>query len=159
MRFIFFIVSIFYINLCQASLIIPIFSLRTGTNIGVVKADDTIYGLLLTPCLHSLPPGTHGFHIHTCADCDTAGGHWDPTKTEEHSGPFQGNSHLGDLPVLIVNRDGQATLPVLAPRLKLEMIKNHSLIIDTHSDNYSDKPDQEGGGGAKIACGEIPYFN
>jgi Cu-Zn family superoxide dismutase len=65
---------------------------------------------------------------------------------------------LGDLPVLIVNAKGQATLPVLAPRLTLSQIAGHAIIIHAGGDNYSDSPEKSGGGGAKLACGSIPYY-
>lgn len=149
-----------------ASLYIPVYMTKPnggkGRKIGVVRADDTIYGLLLTPKLHSLPPGIHGFHIHEMAMCSDdgmmAGGHLDPDKTDSHKGPYEGNGHLGDLPVLIVNSDGWARIPVLAPRLKLAYIKNRTLMIHAGGDNYSDNP-KLGGGGARIACGVIPYHS
>jgi Cu-Zn family superoxide dismutase len=84
-----------------------------------------------------------------------AGGHLDPQKTLEHNGPYVHHSHLGDLPLLIVGQDGNATTPTLAPRFTLALIKNHSLMIHAGGDNYSDKPEKLGGGGARIACGVI----
>jgi superoxide dismutase, Cu-Zn family len=159
-------VAYFSASLACASLIIPI-HLTTpdgnGQDIGEVIADDTIYGLVLTPRLHGLPPGVHGFHVHDMAMCEhdgtAAGGHLDPDKTGKHVGPYDGNGHLGDLPVLIVDAKGYARLPVLAPRLKLAYIKNHALMIHAGGDNYSDFPDKLGGGGARIACGKIPYYS
>jgi Cu-Zn family superoxide dismutase len=151
-------------SLASASLIIPVnLTGEDGSTkkIGTVTADDTIYGLLLTPKLHDLPPGMHGFHVHAMAACNhegmAAGGHYDPDKSDKHKGPYE-NGHLGDLPVLIVDARGEATLPVLAPRLKLEAIKNRALMIHAGGDNYSDTP-KLGGGGARIACGLIPYHS
>lgn len=151
-------------TLAYASLTVPMYWVSAngqGEKIGTVKADDTIYGLLLTPNLTGLPPGTHGFHVHQFPMCGNsgaaAGGHLDPLQTNKHLGPYRGNGHLGDLPVLIVDENGKATLPVLAPRLKLDQIKGHALMIHAGSDNYSDKP-KMGGGGARLGCGEIKYF-
>ena len=133
----------------------------SGRSIGTVRADDTIYGLLLTPKLHGLKPGLHGFHIHECPLCidgaKLAGGHLDLSDARQHRGPYEGNSHSGDLPVLIVAADGKATMPILAPRLKLSQIVGRSLIIQADGDSFSDTPIINGGGGARIACGEIPY--
>ena len=164
LRFIFMVVTFFGMSSAFASLIIPVY-LTSGygkTNIGTVKADDTIYGLMLTPNLKGLPPGVHGFHIHDLGSCGnhgmSAGGHLDPDHNKQHAGPFNGTGHLGDLPVLIVDAKGNATLPVVAPRLKLDNIKGHSLMIHEGGDNYSDKPEQLGGGGMRIACGVIPYY-
>lgn len=127
--------------------------------IGAIKAHDTKYGLLLVPKLKGLPPGLHGFHLHEYPSCmnqgKAAGGHLDPKKTGKHLGPYNDQGHLGDLPVLIVNKKGVADLPVLAPRLKVKNLKDHALIIHAKSDNYSDFPETLGGGGARIACGVI----
>lgn len=147
----------------NATLIIPMYSVdRDGQCrwLGTVRADDTIYGVLFQPNLRHLPAGIHGFHVHACPECGNfgrdAGGHLDPQKTNAHLGPYRGG-HLGDLPVLIVNSNGRATLPVLAPRLKLSLIEGRSLIIDECGDNYSDEPLENGGGGVRIACGVIGY--
>jgi Cu-Zn family superoxide dismutase len=137
-----------------------------GKNIGTITAADTNYGLILTPQLSGLPPGVHGFHVHQNPDCSAAaqggkpgaalaaGGHFDPLKTDMHEGPY-GKGHLGDLPVLYVNADGSASLPVLAPRLKVKDLKGRSLMIHAGGDNYSDIPAKLGGGGSRIACGVI----
>lgn len=153
----------FLAGVAKASIIIPMFltsPCACGKFLGIIKADDTIYGLLLTPYLKGLPPGIHGVHIHNLPCCGRngmlAGGHFDPVKTGRHLGPYN-SGHLGDLPVLIVNRRGCATLPILAPRLKLALIEGRSLIIDACGDNYSDCPRFNGGGGPRIACGVIGY--
>jgi Cu-Zn family superoxide dismutase len=128
------------------------------TLIGVVIATDTAKGLKLTPKLHNLPAGLHGFHVHinpSCADKGmAAGGHLDPQKTKQHLGPYR-PGHLGDLPRLNVNQGGQALTPMTAPRLTVNDIKGHSLMIHEGGDNYSDTPKPLGGGGARIACGVI----
>ncbi len=129
-------------------------------SIGTVTLSKSKYGVLITPNLHDLTPGTHGFHVHefpSCADkAMAAGGHMDPAKTEKHEGPYEHQGHLGDLPILIVDKDGNATLPGLAPRLTLKEFQNHALMIHLNGDNYSDTPEKLGGGGARIACGVIP---
>jgi superoxide dismutase, Cu-Zn family len=134
--------------------------------IGTVKASDSRYGLILTPQLSDLKPGLHGFHVHAKPDCSqallegksvpglAAGGHYDPANTGKHEGPY-GSGHLGDLPALYVAADGKATLPLLAPRLKVADIMGRSLMIHAGGDNYSDLPALLGGGGARIACGVV----
>lgn len=137
-----------------------------GKNIGVVTATDSEHGLILVPQLNDLPPGMHGFHIHQKPDCGNvvqgsipgagfaAGGHFDPLKTDKHEGPY-GKGHLGDLPALYVGTDSRASLPLLAPRLKVADVKGRSLMIHAGGDNYSDIPVKLGGGGARIACGVV----
>ena len=135
-----------------------------GKEIGTVTASDSKYGMILTPQLSDLAPGLHGFHVHDKPDCShatkegkavaalAAGGDYDPAGTGKHERPY-GNGHLGDLPALYAASDGKTTLPVLAPRLKVEDIRGKSLMAHAGSDNYSDSPAPLGGGGARVACG------
>ncbi len=130
----------------------------TGKYIGTITAKDTPYGVLLTPDLHDLTPGVHGFHLHVNPQCGdngmAAGGHLDPKQTDKHLGPYQ-LGHLGDLPALFVDAKGNASLPLLAPRLSVASLLGHSLIIHTGADSYSDTPPM-GGGGVRVACGVLP---
>lgn len=127
-------------------------------SIGYIDATQAKQGVLFTPHLEGLPPGAHGFHIHENASCEqagmAAGAHLDPQHSDSHLGPY-GKGHLGDLPLLIVNKQGVANLAMLAPRLTLAEIKNRALVIHEGGDNYSDTPKPLGGGGARIACGII----
>ncbi|EGT3573809.1 superoxide dismutase [Cu-Zn] SodC [Citrobacter sp. ANG330] len=138
-----------------------------GQSIGEVTIAETEKGLEFTPDLKALPPGEHGFHIHANGSCqpaikdgkaspaESAGGHYDPHKTGKHAGP-DGEGHLGDLPVLVVNDEGKAIIPVTATRLKsLDDIKDKALMIHVGGDNMSDQPKPLGGGGARFACGVI----
>lgn len=135
-------------------------------SIGSVSLETTDHGLLLTPSLSGLEPGVYGFHVHQNASCEpaenddgemtaaqAAGGHYDPEETGTHQGPY-GDGHLGDLPVLTVNDDGEANLPVLAPRLSMEDMPGRALMIHEGGDTYSDEP-HLGGGGGRMACGVV----
>lgn len=125
--------------------------------VGEIVFTETPYGLLISPTLSGLPAGLHGFHLHQHPNCTdhgmSAGGHYDPTNTNTHQGPY-GKGHLGDLPVLYVTDDGQANTSVLAPRLKLKDLTGLTVMIHADGDNYTDTPPL-GGGGARIACGVI----
>ncbi|EOY8404460.1 superoxide dismutase [Cu-Zn] SodC [Enterobacter asburiae] len=138
-----------------------------GQSIGTVKITETDKGLEFAPNLKALPPGEHGFHVHAKGSCqpalkegkpsaaEAAGGHLDPQYSGKHEGP-DGMGHLGDLPVLVVNNDGKATDPVVAPRLKkLDEVKGKALMIHVGGDNMSDRPKPLGGGGSRYACGVI----
>ncbi len=135
-------------------------------SIGSVSLEHTEHGLLLTPSLTDLEPGVYGFHVHQNASCEpaendsgemtaalSAGGHYDPEETDTHQGPY-GEGHLGDLPVLTVNDEGEANLPVLAPRLSMEDMPGRSLMIHEGGDTYEDEP-HLGGGGTRMACGVV----
>lgn len=137
-----------------------------GQAVGTVTITDTKYGLVFTPALSGLPPGLHGFHVHDKGSCApgqqdgktvpgfAAGGHYDPANTKKHGLPW-GDGHLGDLPGLVVDAGGNATNPVLAPRLKLADVKGRALMVHMGGDNHSDNPAPLGGGGARMACGVI----
>lgn len=150
---------LFLVSTAFANLKIPMFNTQTGKSVGYVLAKDSKYGLILTPHLHNLQPGIHGFHVHTNPSCanngKAAGGHFDPNQSNRHLGPYNNHGHLGDLPVLIVNQQETATIPVLAPKLTVSKIKDHALMIHAGGDNYSDYPKKLGGGGDRIACGVI----
>lgn len=137
-----------------------------GEEVGTVTLEDSEYGLLITPSLIGLPPGAHGFHVHESAACGpeekegevvpglAAGGHYDPTETGSHEGPY-GDGHLGDLPPLYVDMQGEASIPTLAPRLSVADVTDRALMIHMDGDNFSDQPEALGGGGARLACGVI----
>ena len=84
-----------------------------------------------------------------------AGGHFDPAETGFHDTPW-GEGHLGDLPGLYVDGEGNASQPLLAPRIKdLSEISGRALMIHAGGDNHSDHPKKLGGGGARVVCGVI----
>ncbi len=147
---------------------IPMYALTekgTGKQIGTITANRTPYGVLFEPELSGLSAGIHGFHLHQNPDCGptekdgkvtpggAAGGHFNPNNGD-HNGPYK-RGHLGDLPALYVSEKGEATMPVLAPRLEFGDLAGHALIIHQGGDNYSDQPAALGGGGARAACGVI----
>jgi len=154
---------------CADSVTVPMHLVEmdgVGKNIGMVTASSSPYGTVFTPALSDLAPGLHGFHVHENPNCEpkekdgkmvpglAAGGHYDPDGTGAHKGPYA-DGHLGDLPALYADEDGRATLPVLAPRVKVSDLKGRSLMIHAHGDNYADEPQPLGGGGPRAACGVV----
>lgn len=133
--------------------------------IGTLLLFDTPAGLQVQPALVGLPPGDRGFHVHVNPNCGpgagpngqpaagmAAGGHYDPANTGKHLGP-SGEGHKGDMPVLTVDANGNATKAVGVPHLTVADVRSRSIMIHTGGDNYSDQPAPLGGGGARIACG------
>lgn len=138
-----------------------------GASIGSIRLEDSEYGLLITPELTGVPLGIHGFHVHMTPACGAAekegkivpglaaGGHFDPDQVGQHEGPYSAG-HLGDLPPLFAEADGQVSVPVLAPRLTVSDVVDRALIVHAGADNFADQPMPLGGGGARFACGVIP---
>jgi Cu-Zn family superoxide dismutase len=127
--------------------------------VGSIRLQDSDYGLLIYPNLQQLPPGIHALHVHENPSCanngEAAGAHFDPKQTQQHLGPYNNQGHLGDMPVLYVDANGQATIPMLAPRLTIKAVMQRTLVIKSGADNYADQPQVNGGGGARLACGII----
>lgn len=130
----------------------------TAESIGTVSFQDSEHGLIVKPDLRGLRPGPIGAHVHQNPSCAAAadgspgmgaGSHYDPMNRGVHEGPY-GNGHLGDLPNLIVDSDGTATIPALAPRLSVADLEGRSLMIHANRDNYGDSP-----GGGRAFCGVI----
>jgi Cu-Zn family superoxide dismutase len=136
-----------------------------GAKLGTIEMKDVADGLRFKLELEGLPPGPHGFHVHSVADCSpalvggrvvpagAAGGPFDPFGTGHHAGPH-GRGYLGDLPIIAVAKNGKAKYSVVAPRVKVDDLRNRSLLITANSDNYTDTPPM-GGSGDAIACGTI----
>jgi superoxide dismutase, Cu-Zn family len=134
--------------------------------IGAITVSESQFGLVFTPALKGLTPGLHGFHVHENPSCAAglkdgapaaaigAGAHYDPSLSKKHGTPW-GDGHLGDLPPLFVDPNGNATQAVLAPRLKLSDLSGRSLMLHAGADNHADMPQPLGGGGPRVACGVI----
>jgi Cu-Zn family superoxide dismutase len=128
---------------------------------------DARAGLRIEPALGSLPPGLHGFHLHEFGGCGpglkdgkmqagiAAGAHFDPRATGMHQGPMR-NGHEGDLPVLEVDSEGNATQMMHALHLQVSEVRGRAFVVHEGGDNYSDQPKPLGGGGARLACGIVP---
>jgi Cu-Zn family superoxide dismutase len=114
---------------------------------------------MIEPDLQGLSPGPVGLHVHQNPSCAAsadgpgmgAGSHYDPMNTGQHMGPY-GEGHLGDLPDLMVDQNGTASIPVLAPRLKVSDLEGRSLMIHAAKDDYSQNP-----GGGRAYCGVIKF--
>ena len=137
-----------------------------GKKAGIVTISTTPYGIIFTPALEGVPPGLHGFHVHENPSCEAkekdgkkvaalaAGGHYDPAGSKHHGAPW-GDGHIGDLPALFADANGNSNQPVLAPRLKIADLRGRSLMIHAGGDNLSDQPAPLGGGGMRLLCGVI----
>lgn len=117
--------------------------------------------VLVDARLAGLSPGAHGFHIHEKGDCSSsdgmsAGGHFNPTG-KPHGNPTSAEHHAGDMPALVADASGNATMRVeLAPMSVgggVTDIIGKSVIVHKDPDDYATQP--TGNSGARVACGLI----
>ena len=151
----------------QRKITVDMIDLNSNKLAGKVVITETEFGAVFAPKLTGLDTGAHGFHIHTNPSCHSAvingkavkagagGGHYDPYGTDKHGLPWAIDSHLGDLPMLQVDIDGNIEHPVLAPRIKLHEIRNRALIIDSLGDNHSDLHNSFDDDNKRVICGII----
>jgi len=134
-----------------------------GKLVGTVLLVETPHGLLVRGTLSGLPPGTHAIHFHETGKCEppfkSAGGHFNPTH-RMHGFMDPAGPHAGDLPNLVVPKDGRLDFELFADGLTLSPGPNTvldadgtALVIHAKSDDYRTQP--SGDSGDRIACGVI----
>ncbi|MFZ5509805.1 MAG: superoxide dismutase family protein [Pseudomonadota bacterium] len=108
-----------------------------------------------------LTPGGHGFHIHEKGDCSapdatSAGGHFNPGG-QPHGHPDQGPHHAGDMPMLVADGYGNATLSAELASVSLgegaNGIIGKAVVVHAAPDDFKTQP--TGNSGARVACGVI----
>ena len=108
-----------------------------------------------------LPPGTHGFHVHSVGRCappgfTSAGPNLNPDN-RSHGVRSPNGPQAGDLPNLTVDSDHTAFAAFFVEHLSMSQLESApngtALVIDAAPDD--DLTDPSGGSGAHIACGVI----
>ena len=124
---------------------------------GPVKVNGHIKGL---------PPGKHGFHIHTygdlrATDCSKCGGHWNP-KNRQHGGLRDIESHAGDLGNITANDEGESNFHIRTTKFTLlgsNSVIGRSIVIHVDEDDLGkgDHSDSltTGHAGARLDCAVI----
>jgi len=135
----------------------------SGKEVGAATFTVTPSGVLISLDLTAVPPGEHGFHVHTTGKCEppdfkSAGPHFNPDQTK-HGFMTPEGPHAGDLPNLHVPADGKLQIEVLEPNVTLSGeaplldADGSALVIHAGADDY--KTDPAGNSGNRIACGVI----
>lgn len=132
-----------------------------NTASGTVTFQQESSGVTVMARVSGLTPGAHGFHIHDKGDCSapdatSAGGHFNPTGMP-HGDPDHTNHHAGDMPQLVADTAGNATLTAKLPGLAIgdgaANIVGRGLIVHAAPDDFKTQP--TGNSGARVACGVI----
>lgn len=111
----------------------------------------------------SASQGEHAFHIHQTGQCTptfkASGGHFNPTDTQ-HGFLNADGPHVGDLPMIRIDEDGNANYNWTTERITLGEGETSvvdedgsALIVHAGTDDYITDP--AGKGGDRIACGVI----
>ena len=125
----------------------------------VTESEDNS-GLLVHVAVDNLPPGLHGFHIHTTGDCSaadftSAGGHWNPDNTNHGINSEAPNPHAGDLPNLLIEDSGAGAIDAASNGTFDGLMDEDgsAIVIHAGEDDYVSQP--SGDAGARIACGVL----
>lgn len=150
-----------------------------GTKVGTAEFSAEDGGVEVSVEVTGLPPGFHGFHLHSIGVCEpdsvsptdptmkgdflSAGGHIGAKVT--HHG-----EHPGDLPSLFVEDSGAGSLEFVTDAVTLADLTDDdgsAVMIHADRDNYANIPERyapngpdettlnTGDAGARIACGPI----
>ncbi|HKR50790.1 MAG TPA: superoxide dismutase family protein [Pseudonocardiaceae bacterium] len=142
-----------------------------GGSLGTVQLVELGGRLHVIGKVRGLAAGFHGFHIHEKGECigsstppfASAGGHLS-TTSDSHPG------HAGDMPVLLVGRDGSAQASFTTDRLTLADVfdpDGSAIIVHANADNYANIPTRyapggpdgdtlkTGDSGGRVACGVV----
>jgi len=114
-----------------------------------------------------LVPGLHAVHIHEKADCSgdfaCAGGHFDPGPSGNSDPDANHPFHMGDLPNILIDDEGNGVLQCVSTRITLSSGplsildgEGTSLMVHANQDPYRGGEHGSGiSGGRRIACGII----
>lgn len=129
-----------------------------GDEVARATAREVPGGLAITVEGESLPPGTHGVHIHAVGKCDapdfmTAGTHWNPAG-KQHGANNPAGPHQGDLPNLVIGNDAKGKLTMTLPGATMDgLLDADGSAMVIHADPDDLMTDPSGKSGARIACG------
>ncbi|WP_298086988.1 superoxide dismutase family protein [uncultured Corynebacterium sp.] len=136
-------------------------SLRTAddSEIGTVSFTEDGGMVQVDVEVSDLEPGFRGFHVHSTGLCEpdsespdgdtgdfmSAGGHLTGNADAEGHGNPSGTGHAGDMPSLLVNDDGTATMTFSTDRLTRELLLDDdgsAVMVHTDADNYANVPER-----------------
>jgi|LauGreDrversion2_5_1035112.scaffolds.fasta_scaffold133017_1 Cu-Zn family superoxide dismutase len=140
---------------------VAVFNTRTVQ--GIVLCIQDGKGVIIRAKFTHLPPGLHGFHIHSAGDlrgegCAGACAHFHKGPPTTHGGPpgTTKKRHTGDLGNIFTTSE---EFTYHLDSLKVSELYGRSFIVHANSDDYGmgDKPDSHvtGHSGKRIGCAVI----
>jgi len=141
---------------------------RDGKIVGHAFFRERSDGVLMRMHVKGLTPGLHAVHVHSVGKCEgpgftTAAGHFNPMG-KKHGLNSPAGAHAGDLPNMLVTKDGSGRFEVRTDAFTLKTgaasvfdSDGSSLIIHAGVDDYATDP--TGNAGDRAACGPIVATN
>jgi len=136
-----------------------------GQQAGQATLTQLAAGVKVSVEAKGLTPGLHGIHFHEIGKCEppdfkSAGEHLNPEK--KHHGLLNPEGpHAGDMPNLVVNSDGSASMSIFTKLVTLRKGEPNSLIKEggtslvVHEKMDDEKTDPAGNSGSRLLCGVI----
>ena len=121
----------------------------------------------VTVKVSGLKPGAHGLHLHAVGRCEapftSAGGHFDPGPSGNGDPDVNHPYRMGDLPNLVADAKGEATLSAITTRVTLSagplsLFDADGTAVIVHGNPDQGKPGEPKSGvsgGPQIACGVL----
>jgi Cu-Zn family superoxide dismutase len=121
----------------------------------------------ITVSVTGLKAGAHGIHLHAVGKCESpftsAGGHFDPGPASNPDPDANHPFHMGDLPNLVADAAGKATMKTVTNRITLRDgplsvfdADGTAVIIHGNPDEGITAESKAGkSGGPRLACGVI----
>jgi Cu-Zn family superoxide dismutase len=132
--------------------------------VGLATFSEQPDGVLVRIEASGLTPGLHAVHVHAVGKCEgpaftSAGGHFNPLG-KKHGHKNAEGAHAGDLPNMLVAKDGSGRFEVLTDGFTLSVgplslfdADGSAVVIHAGVDDYATDP--TGNAGDRAACGIV----
>jgi len=137
---------------------------KDGKVVAMAMLSERPGGVLIRVEATGLTPGLHGVHVHAVGKCDSpaftsAGGHFNPAN-KKHGLKSTDGAHAGDLPNMLVAKDGTGRFEALTDLItlragSLSVFDTDGSAIVVHAGADDTTPDPTGNSGDRVACGPI----
>lgn len=148
----------------QSALASAVMQSPSGAAIGTAALLSGRGSQIIDVSVSGLTPGEHGLHLHAVGSCSppdftSAGSHLNPAGAA-HGFRNPAGHHLGDLPNLVADATGRAsiraTLPPLTESALMAALFDQdgtAIVIHAAPDDFVTDP--SGNSGARVACGAL----
>ena len=137
---------------------------KDGKVVAMAMLNERPGGVLVRVEAKGLTPGLHGVHVHAVGKCDgpaftSAGGHFNPAG-KKHGLKSPDGPHAGDLPNMLVAKDGAGRFEALTDAITLRagalsVFDADGSAIVVHAGADDNTTDPAGNSGDRVACGII----